>query len=151
MIVKMSQSKILLVSAFVCGFAALFTLIGLTTPKWVTRGFGLWNCNSVCSTSAAALTIIALFFAVISSISVILILAQMFPRFLRFLPVVLMSITTIFLIAAIATYLRSFASTGYSFELIIVALCFSFLASTLLAFWFGRVLEDKPMSVGGRT
>ena len=149
--IKLSQTKVLILAAIISGLAALFTLIGLTTPKWLSRGVGLWNCNEVCSVPAATLTILALLLIVISCILLILILAQLFSRALRFLPLLLMTVATVLLLAAMASYLRYLGVSGYSFELMITAHTFSFLVAILLAFWFGRDLEDKPMAMPKKT
>ena len=141
---KLSESAILTVAAAIAGIAALFTLIGLTTPKWLRHGVGLWNCNQVCSTSAATLTILALLLLVISVVTLILIVIQLFPRILRALPFALLVIATLFLLAATASYLRQLRVVGYSFELMVTAHALAFLGSILLAFWFGTTWEDKP-------
>lgn len=116
---------------------ALFTLIGLTTPRWLRSGFGIWNCTSVCSTSAAFLTILALILLVISIILLIFILLDSLPDKLRIIPLILLIISTICLLSSNAIYLRRFRITGFSFDLIVTAHTFAFFSSILLAFWYG--------------
>ncbi|CAF1303099.1 unnamed protein product [Adineta steineri] len=141
---KLSDSTILTVTTIGAALAALFALIGLTTPKWLRTGYGLWNCNNVCSTPTAVLTVLALIFLVISSILLIILLMRLFPRKLRFIPLGFLIIATLFLLISTATYLRQFRVVGYSFELIVTAHAFAFLASVLLAFWYGTTVSDKP-------
>lgn len=140
---KLSESILLTVTAAITGIAALFTLIGLTTPKWLRHGVGLWNCNNVCSTSAATLTILALLLLVASVISLILILIRLFPRVLRAVPFGLLVIATLFLLISTASYLRQLRVVGYSFELVVTAHALAFLASIVLAFWYGTTWNEK--------
>lgn len=144
---KLRESHLLLIATIIGGLAAIFTLIGLTTPKWLSDGFGLWNCKHVCSPAAATLSILALFMLVASVIFLILILNRLFPRSLRFLPFSLAAIATLFLLAATASYLRHLHRVGYSFELMVTAHTFALITTVLLAFWYGRTLEDKPATL----
>lgn len=141
---KLRESTLLLIATIIAGLASLFTLIGLTTPKWTRDGYGLWNCRNVCSPAAATLTILALFLLVTSVILLILLLNHLLPRFLRFLPCSLVAIAALFLLAAMTSYLRQLRRIGYSFELMTTAHAFALLTSMVLAFWYGRTLEDKP-------
>jgi hypothetical protein len=142
---KLSDSTILTTATVISGFAGLFALIGLTTPKWLRRGYGLWNCNNVCSSSAAALAILGLLFLTISVVLLIILLMRLLPRKLRSLPLGLLVVGTLFLLAATASYLRHFNVTDYSFELMVTAHAFSFLASVLLAFWLGTTTDGKAV------
>src|SRR5690348_6486916 len=96
--IKLGESTILLGTTIAAGIAALFTLIGLATPKWLKTGFGLWNCRHVCSISTATLTILALFFLVAAAVSLVILFLRLFPRSLRILPVILLTIATLFLL-----------------------------------------------------
>ena len=140
---KLSDSTILVTIAVITGIGALLTLIGLATPKWSKGGYGLWNCNDVCSSSAAALTILALLFLVISVVLLVTLVIHLFPRKLRIIPLGLLVIATLSLLAAKASYLHHFRLIGYSFKLIVAAHTFTFVASVLLAFWLGRTMNDK--------
>jgi len=148
---KISQSTTLVITTIITSVAALFALIGLTTPKWIKPGYGLWNCENVCSPSTAILTIVALLSLVASVILLVMFLIHLFPRNLRFIPLGLLIIATLFLIIATATYLRHFQIIGYSFELIITAHAFAFFASVLFAFWFGTTINQKPVTNTPRT
>jgi hypothetical protein len=148
---KLSESTTLVITTILTSVAALFALIGLTTPKWITLGYGLWNCHDVCSLPTAALTIIALLSLVVSIILLVMFLINLFPRNLRFIPLGLLIIATLFLLIATTTYLRHFQRIGYSFELIITANAFAFFASVLLAFWFGTTINEKRVTNMPRT
>jgi hypothetical protein len=139
----LSESAILGITAIITGVAALSALIGLTTPKWLKVGYGLWNCNDVCSPATATLTIVALFLLVIGLIVLVILLVRLFPRKLRFIPLALLIIATLFLLIATASYLRKFQVIGYSFELVVTAHAFAFFASILLAYWFGTTIHEK--------
>ena len=143
---QLSESTILATTTVITGVAALFALIGLTTPKWLKTGHGLWNCNNVCSPTTAVLTILALLFLVIGFVLLVMHLIRLFPRKLRMIPLVLLVIATLFLLIATANYLRRFGVIGYSFELIVTAHAFAFLASVLLAFWFGTTMNGKTVT-----
>lgn len=148
---KLSESTIVAITAAITGIAALFALIGLTTPKWILRpGHGLWNCNNVCAPTTAALTILALLFLVIGFVLLIMHLIRLFPQKLRMIPLGLLVIATLFL-AATASYLRHFRITGYSFELIVTAHAFAFLASILLAFWYGTTMNGHAVTTTTRS
>ena len=107
---KLSDSTILVTIAVITGIGALLTLIGLATPKWSKDGYGLWNCNDVCSSSAAALTILALLFLVISVVLLVTLVIQLFPRKLHVIPLGLLVIATLSLLAAKASYLHHFST-----------------------------------------
>jgi hypothetical protein len=143
---KLSESTILATTTIITGVAALCALIGLTTPKWLKTGYGLWNCNDVCSPSTAALVIVALLLLVASVVFLLILLIRLFPRNLRIIPLGLIIIATIFLLSATASYLHHFGIVGYSFELIVTAHAFAFFASVLLAFWFGTTISEKPVT-----
>jgi membrane associated rhomboid family serine protease len=140
---KLSESTILATTTFFTSVAALFTLIGLTTPKWLTRGYGLWNCNEVCSPSAAVLSILALLLLATSVILLVILLLRLFPQNLRIIPLCLIFTATLFLLIATASYLRHFNLVGYSFQLMVTAHAFGFIGSVLLAFWFGTTMNGK--------
>jgi hypothetical protein len=143
---KLSESTILATTTTITGVAALFALIGLTTPKWLRTGYGLWNCNNVCSPSTAVLTILALLFLVAAFVLLVAHLVRLFPRKFRIIPLGLLIIATLFLLIATASYLRRFRVTGYSFELTVTAHAFAFFASVLLAFWFGTTMNGKAVT-----
>lgn len=144
---RISESTILVLTSVITGVAALFNLIGLTTPKWLKNGYGLWNCKDVCSTSTAILTIVALFFLVTSVVLLIILFLRLFPRNFRFLPFGLVTTATLFLLIATANYLRHFQVVGYSYELIVTAHAFAFVASVLLAFWFGTTMNGMTTTI----
>ena len=140
---RLSESVVLVVTSILTGVAALLTLIGLTTPKWLKIGYGLWNCNSVCAPPSATLTILALLLLVTSVVLLIILFIRLFPRTLRFLPLASIAIATLFLLAATASYLRKFQVVGYSYELIITAHALGFITSVILAFWYGTTMDES--------
>jgi len=148
---KLSESTTLVITTIITSFAALFALIGLTTRKWLITGYGLWNCNDVCSPLTATLTIVALLSLVASVVLLVLFLIHLFPRNLRVIPLGLLILATLFLLIATASYLRHFQVIGYSFELIVTAHSFAFFATILLAFWFGTTINEKPITNTLRT
>ena len=150
MMIKLGESTILIVITIIAGVAALFTLIGLATPKWLSNGFGLWNCKHVCSTSTATLTILALLFLVAAVVLLVLLLLRLFSRSFRILPVALLFIATLFLLISTANYLRHFGLVGYSYELVVTAHALAFIASMILAFWFGTTMNDSGPAITTR-
>lgn len=143
---KLRETILLIISTILTSVAALFALIGLTTPKWSRTGYGLWNCNDNCPTSSATFSIIALFLLVASVILLIILILRLLPQKFRLLPIGLIFIATLFLLISTATYLRYYSLVGYSFELMITAHAFAFITSILLAFWFGTTIHDKPIT-----
>ena len=146
---RIGESTILVLTAVITGVAALLALVGLTTPKWLKSGQGLWNCSSVCSTLSATLTILALLFLVISVVLLIILFIRLLPRTFRFIPFGLVVIATLLLLIATANYLRKFQVVGYSYELIVTAHAFAFIASVLLAFWFGTTVNEASTTTRG--
>jgi hypothetical protein len=140
---KLSESTILATTAVLTGIAAIFALIGLTTPKWLTDGHGLWNCNEVCSVASAALSILALLLLGTSAILLVILLLRLFPRNLRVVPLCLVIISALFLLIATTNYLRQFGFIDYSFQLMMTAHALAFIVSVLLAFWFGTTMNGK--------
>jgi hypothetical protein len=143
---KLTGSTILATSAVITGIAVIFAIIGLATPKWLTTGHGLWNCPRVCSLSAAALAIIGLLLLIASIILIIVHFIRSLPQKFRVLPLVLLIVATLFLLATTASYLRQMGITDYSFELMVTAHVFAFLASVLLAFWFGTTMHGNAVT-----
>ena len=141
---KLIESVILITATVLATLAALFTLIGLTTPRWLRYGIGLWNCNNICSSWAATLTILAFICLIVGVASLILFVIRLLPNVLRSLPVILLVVATLFLLTAKASYLRKLRVVGYSYDLMVAAHGFAFIASTLLAFWLGQTLNEKP-------
>jgi membrane associated rhomboid family serine protease len=141
---KLSETYILTTTTVIAGLAALFALIGLTTPKWLRDGGrGLWNCDDVCSPATAALTILALLLLVTTVVMLIIFLIDLLTRRLRIIPLILLIIATLFLLISTPIYLRESGVVGYSFELVVTAHAFAFFASVLLAFWFGTTMDRK--------
>lgn len=143
---KLSESTILVGTSFITGIGALLALIGLATPYWLVRRYGLWNCNNICSPTAATLTILAFIFLAVSFILLVFLLLRVFPKKLSWIPLVLLIFAALFLVSATSRYLQRFQIIGYSFELIVTAQTFAFLASILLAFWFGITMSEVPIA-----
>lgn len=148
--IKWDESTALIVITIITGIAALFTLIGLATPKWLSSGFGLWNCKHVCSTSSAILTILALLFLVTAVVLLVLLLLRLFPRYFRLLPLALLAIATLFLLISTANYLRHFGIVSYSFELVVTAHALAFIASIMVAFWLGTTMDESGPAITTR-
>ncbi|CAF2464673.1 unnamed protein product [Rotaria sp. Silwood2] len=143
---KLLESIILTTVIIITGIGVFFTLIGLTTSNWSRNGYGLWNCNNVCSKSTATFAILALLFLVISIIILVTLLLRLFPEKLRILPLGLLMIGTFCLLSSTGCYLRHFRLVGYSYELIDTAHGFVFLASVLLAFWYGITMNERVVT-----
>ena len=141
---KLIESVILITATVFAALAALFTLISLTTPRWLRYGTGLWNCNNICSSSAAVLTILAFICLIVAVASLILVVIRLLPNSLRSLPPVLLVAATLLLLTAKASYLRKLHVTGYSYDLMVAAHGFTFIAAILLAFRLGQTLNDRP-------
>jgi hypothetical protein len=148
---RLSESTLLIVAAAITSIAGLFDLIGLTTPKWLRSGVGLWNCDRVCSNGAAALVILALILMIIALIFLVLHLVRQLPRLMHAVPFVALLVANFFLIVAKATYLRDLRIVGYSYELIVTSHVFVLVATVITAFWFGRTMADKPTISISRT
>ncbi|CAF0845654.1 unnamed protein product [Rotaria sp. Silwood1] len=140
---KLIESIVLAAVIIITSIGVLFTLIGLTTPNWSRTGYGLWDCNHVCSKPTAIFAILALICLVISIIILVTLFLRIFPEKLRPLPLGLLIIASFFLLSSTGSYLRRFRLVGYSFELIDTAHAFAFLASVLLAFWFGITMNER--------
>lgn len=143
---SIKESLLLVASAVVAAIAIAFAAVGLATPRWLDDGRGLWNCDSVCTTTGAVLAIMGLAFLTVSLLSMIILLVGLLPHRFRLIPLVLLILATVFLLATPAGYLRSLGKIGYSFELMVVAHALAYLASVLLAFWLGTTMYGSSVT-----
>ncbi|CAF0866127.1 unnamed protein product [Didymodactylos carnosus] len=153
---EINDKILLIIGAGVSTIAALLTLIGFVTPRWLHIGPGIFKCplGRVCSPSAATLSILALLLLITTAIILVTIAVRLFPRKCRFIPLLLIFIATIFIPSAYASYLNNYyrgSIVGYSFNLMISAQLFAYLASLLIAFWFGSTMSNKITTTTIRT
>ena len=140
-----TETRLLIVITVVTAASTVFGLISLATPRWSTY-FGLF-CQD-CSTLTAGLSIAACFLLVSAVPVLILMTTRILLRSLRLLPCLALFLSTIFTLAAYASYFDVYA--GYSFKLMVVAHFLCYVASLLAAFWLGgsyaAVIVDLDIS-----
>ena len=114
--------------------AALFCVIGLATKGWGGDA-GLFQ-DGVHTKAPAGLSIISFLLLLVTVISFVLLMFDILKGALAFIPIGLLFIATIFLLATFTSYVTDFA--GYSFDLMVVAHFFSYVALAAAAYWYGR-------------
>ena len=125
---------IILLVTVITAIAALFCVIGLATKGWAGGSVGLF-CNE-CPKTPAALSVISFILLIVSVLAFLLLLFGVLNNFLRFIPIILLFIATIFLLSTFASYLT--AGLGYSYDLMVVAHFFSYIALAASAYWLGH-------------
>jgi len=116
--------------------AALFCVIGLGTKGWYDGKLGLFcTDNPLCVTPPKGLSIIAFFLLLGTTGAFIALLIGVLRGALRFIPIVLLFISTIFLLATFTASVTP--GLGYSFDLMVVAHFFSYVALAAAAYLYG--------------
>jgi hypothetical protein len=128
------SGRILVLSAIIITVvSALFCIIGLSTKGW-SGGIGLF-CSG-CYKPTAALSVISFILLIVSIIALVLQMFDILNGVLRYVPILILFIATFFLLATFASYLGRF--NGYSYNLMVVAHFFSYVALAVTAYWLGQ-------------
>ena len=116
--------------------AALFCIIGLSTKGWATGSvsFGLFDNTSV-TRDPAGLSIISFILLLATLAAFVVQKLGILRGLLRYLPTVLLFVTTIFLLSTFASFMA--AATGFSYDLMVVAHFISYVALALAAYMLG--------------
>ena len=126
---------VILTVIIITAIASLFCIIGLATKNWPT---GSLFCDN-CSKTPAALSIISFILLIASVAALVLQMFNMLNGPLRFVPILVLFIATIFLLATFGAYSTVYSGVLYhSYNLIVVAHFFAYIALTLLAYWLGQ-------------
>lgn len=129
------SGRILVLSAIIITVvSALFCIIGLSTKGW---GGGIGLFCSGCYKPTAALSVISFILLIVSIIALVLQMFDILNGVLRYVPILILFIATLFLLATFASYLGRF-TTGYSYNLMVVAHFFSYVALAVTAYWLGQ-------------
>ncbi|CAF0807447.1 unnamed protein product [Adineta ricciae] len=128
---------------FVAGIAitavsALFCIIGLATKGWRNEqigGGGIFCNGDGCNRAPAALSIISFILLIVTVVALILQMLDILRGILRYVPTLILFVATFFLLAAFTSYFKDIV--GYSFNLMVVAHFFSYVALTVMAYWLG--------------
>jgi hypothetical protein len=129
---------LIIIPTVITAVAALFCIIGLATKGWLGGVVGLF-CSG-CSQSSAALSIISFILLIVSIVALVLVMFDILNGILRYIPFILLFVATIFLLATFASYPNSVvaSSIGYSYNLMVVAHFFSYIALAVTAYWYGQ-------------
>jgi len=133
---RITERLLIVIAAAITAVSALFCIIGLTTKGWGRVGIiaiGLF-CNDICNQSSAALSVISFILLIVSLIAFALVIFGILNGVLRLVPFIVLFIATIFLLATFASY----SSVGYSYNLMVVAHFFSYIALAVTAYWCGQ-------------
>jgi len=126
--------RILVLSAIIITVvSALFCIIGLSTKGW---GGGIGLFCSGCYKPTAALSVISFILLIVSIIALVLQMFDILNGVLRYVPILILFIATLFLLATFASYVARFSS--YSYNLMVVAHFFSYVALAVTAYWLGQ-------------
>jgi hypothetical protein len=139
---RISGRIVILTVIIITAIAALFCIIGLATKNWpivVSDPSGSLFCNG-CSKTPAALSIISFILLIVSVVALVLQMLDILNGPLRFVPIIVLFIATIFLLATFGAYFGIYSTvTWHSYNLIVVAHFFAYIALTVLAYWLGQL------------
>ena len=136
-----SERVILIAIAAIVFVSALFCVVGLGTKGWYAGGIGLFDGPF---TAPKALSIISLLLLIFCIIAFVLQILGILRDRLRLVPVVLLAITTIFLLATFTSSVTDFFD--YSFDLMVVAHFFSYMALAMAVFSLALPRESNTGS-----
>jgi hypothetical protein len=122
---------LVIIVTVIIAVAALFCIIGLASKGWPGGLF----CDG-CSKTPAALSVISFILLIVTLVAFALLMFDILQGFLRYIPFVLLFVATIFLLSTFASYFTS--SVGYSYNLMVVAHFFSYIALAVAAYWYGQ-------------
>jgi len=132
------SGRILIITATgLTAIAALFCIIGLSTKGWLTGVYGLFCDQLGCSRSASALSIISFLLLIATIITLVLHMFDILRGVLRYIPFILLLISSIFLLGTFVAYVKP--GVGYSFDLMVAAHFFSYAALAIAAYWYGQL------------
>jgi hypothetical protein len=116
--------------------AALFCIIGLSTKGWGPAGttFGLFVDTSV-TRDPAGLSIISFILLLATLAAFVVQKLGVLRGPLRYIPIALLFVTTIFLLSTFASFMA--AATGFSYDLMVVAHFISYVTLALAAYMLG--------------
>lgn len=129
-----SGRVVILVITVLITVAALFCVIGLATKGW-GAGTGIFE-DGLHTKAPAGLSIISFLLLIVTVICFALLMFDILKGPLTLIPIGLLFISTIFLLGTFTSYVTDFV--GYSFDLIVVAHFFSYVALAASAYWYGR-------------
>jgi hypothetical protein len=137
-----SEFFILFITVITTGFSTIFCLIGFLTPGWNFDKYRNLFCDQ-CPKIPNTLAVMSIMLLIICFILLTLLIAGIIDQqrmiVMRFIIPSLLLLSTIFLLATLTSYLHFVQpNRGYSYNLVIVAFIFAYLASLLAAFWLGN-------------
>jgi len=137
-----SEFFILFITVITTGFSTIFCLIGFLTPGWNFDKYRNLFCDQ-CPKIPNTLAVMSIMLLIICFILLTLLIAGIIDQqrmiVMRFIIPSLLLLSTIFLLATLTSYLHFVQpNRGYSYNLVIVAFIFAYLASLLAAFWVGN-------------
>ncbi|CAF4999635.1 unnamed protein product, partial [Rotaria socialis] len=129
---RLSGRIVLLVTIAITAIAALFCVIGLATKSWA-GSTGIFDLDYK---APAALSIISFILLIVSVVSLVLQMFDILSGTLQLVPIILLFVATIFLLGTFVSYVQR--ALGSSFDLMVTAHFFSYVALAILSFWFGQ-------------
>jgi hypothetical protein len=140
---RISGRIVVLTVIIITAVSTLFCIIGLATKNWSN---GSLFCNG-CPRTPAALGVISVILLIVSVIALVLQMFDFLKGPLRYVPIVLLFIATIFLLGTFGAYFGAYFGTwSSSYNLIVAAHFFAYIALTLQAYWLGQ--SDGGSSTG---
>jgi hypothetical protein len=126
---------LVIIATVLTAVSTLFCIIGLATKGW--RGdpsIGLF-CDG-CLKAPAALSIISFLLLIATIVVLVLNIFDVLHGYLRYIPFVLLLISTIFLLGTFVSAAKP--GLSYSFDLMVAAHFFSYVALAVTAYWYGQ-------------
>lgn len=125
---------LVIIATVLTAVSTLFCIIGLATKGWLGGVIGLF-CDG-CAKAPAALSIISFLLLIATIIVLLLNIFDVLHGYLRYIPFVLLLISTIFLLGTLVSYVKP--GLGYSYDLMVAAHFFSYVALAITAYWYGQ-------------
>jgi hypothetical protein len=136
---------LLIITIVITAVSTLFCIIGLSTNGWGGYGSNSLFC-SYCPQSSKALSILAFILLLITILALFLHMFDIIRGLLRYIPFILLLISSIFLLGTIVGYVRNSGLTSYSYDLMVVAHFFAYMGLVVLAYWYGELSVTSASS-----
>jgi hypothetical protein len=133
---RITEKALVLIATVITAVSALFCIISLATKGWgISPVLGSLFCAG-CSKTPQALSIISFILLIASIITLVLVVVNILHGQLRFVPIAVLFTATFFLLSTFSAYFGT--TLGYSYNLMVVAHFFAYVALAVAAYWLGH-------------
>jgi len=130
---------LIIIAIVITAMSTLFCIIGLATKGW--GGYNMFSgslfCDG-CPQSSQALSILSFILLIATIVALVLHMFDILHGLLRYIPFIILLISSIFLLGTFVGYVKKSGLTSYSFDLMVAAHFFAYIALVVLAYWYGE-------------